>query len=113
MAMISILNGLTACNNAARDARTVWDSSPAQEIYHSGKFKGYVHLYTIDWLENTSSCSDNTYRIYENSDGEYIINYEGTDYVLRRADEPFENGYNTLKWQMDYNHYIEDIPSSY
>ena len=41
----------TSCDNAGRDARKTWDSSPVQEIAHSGKFKGYAAVYTIDWLQ--------------------------------------------------------------
>ena len=103
----------TSCDNASRDARKTWDSSPVQEIAHSGKFKGYAVVYTIDWLNDQPTSSDKTYRIYEKGNGDFIIDYEGENYILSEANPPYGEGVYALKWKFDYNHYIERIPTSY
>lgn len=91
----------------------LWDSGPIANIVHGGKFKGYVYIYTIDWINDTYSQSDEKYRVYKKSNGDYIIDYKGQNYLLLKADEPINVGINTLRWKLDYNHYIEGIPSSY
>lgn len=104
---------LCSCQNWKRDAKKIWDSGPIENIHHGGSFVGYVNVYTIDWLEGTKSRSSNRYRVYKKNNGTYIIDYEGENYILYKADEPYGSGAYALKWQMDYNHYIEDIPTSF
>lgn len=108
-----LICSLMSCSNAERDAKKIWDSSPAQEFAHSGKFKGYAAVYTIDWLEDTKTRSSETYRVYEKSNGDYIIDYNGKNCILQKANPPYGEGIYSLKWKIDYNHYIEEIPSSY
>lgn len=102
-----------SCDNFSRDVRKTWDASPISNITHGGTFIGYARVYTIDWVENTSSRSSEKYRVYKKSNGEYIIDYKGEICILQKADKPFGQGTYALKWMIDYKHYIEDIPTSY
>lgn len=104
---------VASCDNAARDAKHCWDSGPVENAIHGGTFKGYVAVYTIDWLDYTKTRSEDTYRVYKKSNGDYVIDYDGDTYILQEADEPFGEGIYALKWKIDYNHYIEDIPTSW
>ena len=91
----------------------LWDSGPIETMAHGGTYVGKVNVYTIDWLNYTKTRSDKQYRVYTKSNGEYVIDYEGNNYTLKKADEPFGEGIYALKWTMDYNHYIEDVPTSW
>ncbi|MDE6101119.1 MAG: hypothetical protein K2G01_08740 [Paramuribaculum sp.] len=109
---MSLCLSFTSCDS--NKAKTVLvDAGPIGNITHGGTFKGDVAVYTIDWLDHTSKRSEETYSVYEKSNGDYIIVYDGKDCLLKKADEPFGNGLYELKWKIDYNHYIEDIPTSW
>lgn len=104
---------LCGCQNGSRNAEKLWDSGLIEEISHGGTFVGYVSVYTIDWNEDSKSRSSEKYRVYKTSDGSYTIDYNGDRYEIYKADEPYGSGTYALKYQFDYNHYIEDLPSSY
>lgn len=104
---LTFLITLSSCDNK------LWDSGTIENIRHGGHFVGYTRVYTIDWSDNTKSRSSDTYRVYKRNNGKYIIDYEGENYELYKADKPFGTGAYALKWQFDYKHYIEDIPSSF
>lgn len=72
-----------------------------------------VSVYTIDWLEYTKTQFDEQYRVYKKSNGDYVIDYNGKSCLLQKADEPFGEGIYALKWKIDYNHYIEDVSTSW
>lgn len=110
---ISIMVVLQSCDNFNRNAKLTWDSGPVENISHGGTFKGYVAVYTIDWLNDTKERSSDTYRVYLKDNGEYVIDYEDETYILQEANEPIGDGVYALKWKIDYNHYIEDVPHSY
>lgn len=112
-AFISIMVVLQSCDNFNRNAKLTWDSGPVENISHGGTFKGYVAVYTIDWLNDTKERSSDTYRVYLKDNGEYVIDYEDETYILQEANEPIGDGVYALKWKIDYNHYIEDVPHSY
>ena len=101
------------CQNGSRNIEKAWDSGVIEEFIHEGTFVGYVRVYTIDWIEDTKSRSSEKYKVYKKSDGTYTIDYNGNQYVIYEADEPYGSGTYALKYQFDCNHYIEDIPSSY
>ncbi len=103
---------LSSCTKE-KAKEVLWDSGPVENFAHSGTYVGKVNVYTIDWLNYTKTRSDKQYRIYKKSNGEYVIEYEGNNYTLKKADEPFGEGIYALKWTMDYNHYIEDVPTSW
>ncbi len=104
-----ILILLTGCGQNNK----LWDSSIIQNIWHGGTFVGYASVYTIDWLNNTKTRSDRTYPVYKKNNGTYIIDYEGHNYVIYEAEEPYGSGVYSLKYQIDYRHYIEKIPTSF
>ena len=103
---------LSSCTKE-KAKEVLWDSGPVENFAHSGTYVGKVNVYTIDWLNYTKTRSDKQYRVYKKSNGEYVIDYEGNNYTLKKADEPFGEGIYALKWTMDYNHYIEDVPTSW
>ena len=108
-----LLIALSSCNNADRYASEIWDSSLPMEIAHGGEFKGYVHVFTIDWLEGSYDMSSDAYKVYKKSNGDNVIDYDGNEYLRERVSEPLTAGISALKWKFDYNHYIEDIPTSW
>ena len=91
----------------------LWDSGPIENVRHGGIFVGYSWVYTIDWLYDTKTISPEQYRVYRKSDGNYIIDYKGTNYILSKASTPYGSGPYSLKWKFSHDHYIEDIPCSY
>ena len=99
---------LYGCGNTGKK---VWDSGVIESVRHGGTFVGYVSVYEINWLEDTKSRSSEQYRVYKKSDGVYIIDYEGEDYVIKEADTPYGSGIYALKYKIDYNHYIEELPN--
>ena len=109
----SITVALQSCDNFSRDAKKAWDAGPMENISHGGTFKGYAAVYTIDWTDGSRTRSSDTYRVYKKDNGEYVIDYEGETYILRKVDEPIGEEPYVLKWKIDYNHYIEDVPHSY
>lgn len=84
-----------------------------------GDLKGYVSaVYKINYMNNTYEILRGD--LFENKvylkDGEYTIEFEGKTYVLYEAKHPidlFGNGSTILKWQLDSNLYIEDVPDGY
>ena len=104
-----ILVLLTGCGRNNKS----YDSSPIIEAMHDGTFVGYTSVYTINWSKNTKTRSDETYPVYRKYNGTYTIDYKGDTYTIYKADEPFGSGIYSLKYQIDYNHYIEEIPTSY
>lgn len=102
-----------SCDNIGRHAKIAWDEGPVEKIRHNGTFKGYVSVYTINWIDETQTESNERYRVYQKEDGDYVIDYEGDVYVLQEASEPVKVGIHALKWKLDYNHYIIDVPQSY
>ena len=101
---------LCGCGNSGKK---MWDSGVIENVLHDGTFVGYVNVYTINWHEDTKSRSSEQYRVYKKDNGIYTIDYEGENYVVKEADEPYGTGIYALKYKIDYNHYIEDIPTSY
>jgi len=110
---IGIIVVLQSCDNFSRDAKKTWDAGPVENMLHGGTFKGYAAVYTIDWIEGTQTRSSDTYRVYMKDDGEYVIDYKDDTYILQKADEPIGEEPYALKWKIDYNHYIKDVPHSY
>lgn len=110
---IGFMMVLQSCNNFSRDAKKTWDAGPVESLSHGGTFKGYVAVYTIDWIAGTQTRSSDTYRVYMKDNGEYVIDYEDESYILQKAAEPIGEEPFVLKWKIDYNHYIEDVPHSY
>lgn len=105
-------NLFISCGNE-KAKEVLWDSGPIENIAHGGTYAGKVSVYTIDWLEYTKTRSDKQYSVYKKSNGDYVIDYEGRNYILQKADGPFGEGVYALKWKLDYNHYIEDVPTSW
>lgn len=103
---------LSSCTKE-KAKEVLWGAGPIENLSHGGTYVGKVSVYTIDWLENTKTRSDEQYRVYKKANGDYVIDYDGENCILQKADEPFGEGIYALKWQFDYNHYIEDIPSSW
>lgn len=101
---------LCGCGNSGKKA---WDSGIIENVSHGGTFVGYVSVYTIDWQEGTKSRSSEQYRVYKKNDGTYIVDYEGDNCIIKKANKPYGTGTYALKYKIDYNHYIEDIPTSY
>lgn len=111
---IGLYSLLTSCGNAERDMKKNWDAGPVEEISHSGHFRGYTAVYTINWIDETIERSEKTYRVYEKDNGEFTIDYDDETYILQEAERPITvDSYMTLEWKIDYNHYIEEIPTSY
>lgn len=111
--VVSFTIVLQSCDNFGRDAKKAWDAGPVENISHGGTFKGYAAVYTIDWIEGTQTRSSDTYRVYMKDNGEYVIDYEDETYILQEVAEPIGEEPFALKWKIDYNHYIEDVPHSY
>ena len=111
--VVSFTVVLQSCDNFSRDAKIAWDAGLVENISHGGTFKGYVAVYTIDWIEGSRTRSSDTYRVYMKNNGKYVIDYENETYVLQKVNEPIGEGPYALKWKIDYNHYIEDVPDSY
>jgi len=103
---------LSSCTKE-KAKEVLWDSGPIMNLVNGGTYVGKVRVYTIDWLEYTTTRSDEQYRVYKKSNGDYVINYNGNNCLLQKADEPFNEGFYALKWKIDYNHYIEDVPTSW
>lgn len=112
MAIIALC--FSSCGqNGKREAQLAIDANN----FLKGDFKGYATVYVIDFINNSYERDGggvNEYKVYED-DGDYKIDYRGETYILQEVDSPIEiaNGYTKLKWKLDYNHYIEDIPHSY
>lgn len=106
--------GLTGCGpNGKRDRQKLLDSS----FLHQGTFKGYATVYVLDFINETYYPDKpyteelHGYPVYEKLDGSYYIRYKGEKIILQRLDEEYKiNYFLTLKWMLDYSHYIEDIP---
>lgn len=111
--VVSFTVTLQSCDNCSRDAKKEWDSGLIENISHGGTFKGYVAVYTIDWTEGSLTRSSDTYRVYLKDNGEYVIDYEGETYILKKVEKPIGEEPYSLKWKIDYNHYVEDVPHSY
>ena len=111
--LVSFIVALQSCDNFSRNAKKAWDSGLAENISHRGTFKGYAAVYTIDWIEGSRTRSSDTYRVYLKDNGEYVIDYEDETYILKKVDEPMGENPYSLKWKIDYNHYVEDVPNSY
>lgn len=103
---------LSSCDKG-KVKEVLWDSGPIENIAHGGEYIGKVRVYTIDWIDYTKERSEDQYRVYKKSNGEYIIDYDGRNYILQEAENPFEEGFPTLRWKFDYNHYIDDIPAGW
>ena len=111
--VVSFTVVLQSCDNFSRVAKIKWDAGPVENMLHGGTFKGYATVYTIDWSEGSRTGSSDTYRVYMKDNGEYVIDYEDETYILQKVDEPIGEYPYALKWKIDYNHYIEDVPHSY
>ncbi len=82
---------------------------------HSGKLRGYAFVYEVNG-DGDYKMSDGTYPVYENEDGTYSIEYNDESCGLTELEypiEPYNDGILQLKYQIDYNHLIEKIPTSY
>lgn len=113
VALFSISSFVLSSCTKEKAKEVLWDSGPIENLAHGGTYAGKVSVYTIDWLEYTKTRSDEQYRVYKKSNGDYVIDYNGNNYLLQKADEPFGEGIYALKWKIDYNHYIEDVPTSW
>lgn len=106
--------GLTGCGpNSKRDRQKLSDAS----VLHQGTFKGYATVYVVDFINETYYRDEpyteelEGYPVYQKLDGDYYIRYKGEKIILQRLDEEYKiNYFLTLKWMLDYSHYIEDIP---
>ena len=110
---IVVMVTLQSCDNFGHNMKIAWDAGPVENLSHGGTFKGYAAVYTIDWIEGIRTRSYNTYKVYMKDNGDYVIDYEGETYVLQKVAEPIGEEPYALKWNIDYNHYIEDVPHSY
>lgn len=113
--IVLIFSGTSLLSSCTKEKakELLWDSGLYENLAHGGTYAGKVRVYTIDWLDYTKTASDEEYRVYKKSNGDYVIDYDGESCILQKADEPFEGGIYTLKWKIDYNHYIEDVPKSW
>ncbi len=108
--LVVAMLALQSCgNNAARDAKLLWDSGPVENVAHGGTFVGYTRVYTVDWLNNTYTRSSEQYRVYRQYDGEYIVDYNGENRLLTKISSPIDGW--IFEWRFDYNHYISDDPT--
>ena len=103
-------------NCDSRTRKEIWDSN-----MHSGFLKGYVYVYEVDYLKETSyrvKDKDGDFMrcpVYYNEEyDDYTIRYRGEDYSLIHLDTPeYAYGYlNTyLYWRFDgWTKYVEQIP---
>ena len=56
------------------------------------------------------------YTVYENEDGTFSIEYNGESCGLSELETPiapYNDGAYLFRYQIDYNHFIEKIPTSY
>jgi len=104
---------LCGCGKSKEYNKMIWDSGPIENFFHGGTFVGYVRIYTINWEDGTKKASDEQYRVYKKYNGDFIVDYNGDNYIIEKAAEPFGSGVYALKYRISYDHYIEDIPSSY
>lgn len=105
---------LQSCNNFSRDVKKVWDSGPIENFFHGGTFKGYAIVYTYDCIEGIIiGSSEETHRVYKRKSGEYVIDYLDETYVLKEMANPIGEEPFALKWMIDNDHYIMDVPHSY
>ena len=108
--MLICLTGVTSCGNTERQAQLLTD------IYsHSGKLRGYASIFEMN-ADGQVTRSEKTYPVYEYDDGTFSIDCDGDDYKLTELNEPispYGDYIYLLNYQIDYNHYIEEIPTSY
>lgn len=103
IALVSIsASVLSSCTNE-KAKEVLWDSGPIENMAPGGTDVGKVSVYTIDWLEYTKKRADEQYRVYKKSNGDYVIDYNGGNFLLKKADEPFGESIYALKWKIDYN----------
>lgn len=62
---------LQSCDSFGRNAKRAWEAGPIENWSHGGTFKGYVVVYSIDWIGGIQTRSSDTYRIYERQWGVY------------------------------------------
>ena len=108
--MLICLTGVTSCGNTERQVQLLTD------IYlHSGRLRGYASVFELDG-DGQVTRSEKTYPVYENDDGTFSIDCDGDDYGLTEMNEPispYGDNIYLLRYKIDYNHYIEEIPTSY
>lgn len=108
--MLICLTGVTSCGNAERQVQLLTD------IYlHSGRLRGYASVFEMDG-DGQVIRSEKTYPVYEYDDGTFSIDCDGDDYGLTEMNEPispYGDNIYLLRYKIDYNHYIEEIPTSY
>lgn len=108
--MFICLTGVTSCGNTERQVQLLTD------IYlHSGRLRGYASVFEMDG-DGQVTRSEKTYPVYEYDDGTFSIDCDGDDYGLTEMDEPispYGGNIYLLRYKIDYNHYIEEIPTSY
>lgn len=108
--MLICLTGVTSCGNTERQVQLLTD------IYlHSGKLRGYASVLELD-EDGQVTRSEKTYPVYEYDDGTFSIDCDGDDYGLTEMNEPispYGDNIYLLRYKIDYNHYIEEIPTSY
>lgn len=108
--MLICLTGITSCGNTERQVQLLTD------IYlHSGKLRGYASVLELDG-DGQVTRSEKTYPVYEYDDGTFSIDCDGDDYGLTELNQPispYGDNFYLLRYKIDYNHYIEEIPTSY
>ena len=108
--MLICLTGITSCGNTERQVQLLTD------IYlHSGELRGYASVYFF-FLDGKITRSEKTYPVYEYDDGTFSIDCDGDDYGLTELNEPislYGDNFYLLRYKIDYNHYIVEIPTSY
>lgn len=108
--MLICLTGVTSCGNTERQVQLLTD------IYlHSGRLRGYASVFEMDG-DGQVTRSEKTYPVYEYDDGTFSIDCDGDDYGLTEMNElisPYGDNIYLLRYKIDYNHYIEEIPTSY
>lgn len=108
--MLICLTGITSCGNTERQVQLLTD------IYlHSGRLRGYASVFEMDG-DGKVTRSEKTYPVYEYDDGTFSIDCDGDDYGLTEMNEPispYGDNIYLLRYKIDYNHYIEEIPTSY
>ena len=108
--MLICLTGVTSCGNTERQVQLLTD------IYlHSGRLRGYASVFEMDG-DGQVTRSEKTYPVYEYDDGTFSIDCDGDDYGLTELNEPispYGDNIYLLRYKIDYNHYIEEIPTSY
>lgn len=104
------LVSFTSCGNSERQVKLLSDM-----YTHSGKLRGYAFVYEANGAGDYQ-MSDSTFPVYENEDGTFSIEYNGKSCGLSELETPiapYNDGAYLFRYQIDYNHFIEKIPTSY